>query len=516
MLDPHPDGGFDRTTGRVLDSPDGPSPTVRAMTAEPFDYKAYPLLFVDDEPDIVETFRFGYEDAFTIHSTTSGAAALAVLEREPVAVLVTDQRMPEMAGIELIGRALAIRPDVVPIILTGYTDVEALVDAINLGRIHRYVAKPWDHQELGLTLRRAVETYHLGRENARLAVENARLVGELQRANERLTRENRFLRERAADGAGFDAIVGTSEALRRVVATARRVVDSPTTVLLEGPSGTGKELFAKAIHYEGVRSAKLFVAVNCGALSEELLASELFGHRKGAFTGALVDKKGLFETADGGTLFLDEISEASPAVQVHLLRSLQEGEVLPVGATRPVTVDVRVIAATNRDLAAEVERGRFREDLYYRLSVFRLRLPALDEHPGDIPLLAEHFLAVYSRALGRPVPPIAPQALDLLARQRYRGNVRQLGNLIERALIMAEPGRPILPADLMEDGAAPPASATLQEDLARYEREQIARALELTGGNKSRAARHLGITYRGLLKKMQRLGMPTGDAEAED
>src|SRR5262245_1416069 len=423
---------------RALDSHSWPSARVAPMGPDEHvrpvgvavDYKAYPLLFVDDEPDIIETFRFSYEDEFAILSATTGSEALALVAREPVAVLVADQRMPEMPGIDVIRRALDLRPELIPIILTGYTDVDALVSALNLGRIYRYIPKPWDHRELQMTLRQAIEAFHLARENARLAAENARLVTELQRSNERLSHENRYLRDRQTDDAGFGAIVGTSEPLKRVVGTARRVLDSPTTVLLEGPTGTGKELFAKAIHCEGARRDRLFVAVNCGALSETLLTSELFGHRKGAFTGAVADKKGLFETADGGTLFLDEIAETSAAVQVHLLRALQEGEIRPVGATRPVRVDVRVIAATNRDLAAEVERGPVRDALYFRLSVFRIRLPSLNERPGDIPLLVEHFLAKYGRILKRAVPPVAPDALAALTRHRFRGNVRELENMI--------------------------------------------------------------------------------------
>jgi transcriptional regulator with PAS, ATPase and Fis domain len=249
------------------------------------------------------------------------------------------------------------------------------------------------------------------------------------------------------------------------------------------------------------------VGVNCGALPRDLLASTLFGHRKGAFTGAQADRRGLFETADGGTLFLDEVTEASPEVQVHLLRALQEGEVMPVGATHPVKVDARVIVATNRDLAADVERHAFREDLYYRLSVFRIRVPSLDERPSDIPALVAHLIHRHSIRLNRSAPAITPEAMTLLQRTRYRGNVRELANVIERALILVDPGRPIDVGDL-DSSPDTSAEATLDDDMAHFEREQIKRALEVTGGNKTHAAKSLGVTYRGLLKKMQRLGMP--------
>ncbi len=479
------------------------------------DYRAYPVLFVDDEPDIVETFRLSFEDDFTVLGATSGSDALATVAREPVAVLVSDQRMPEMSGLEVIKAALAIRPDIVPIILTGYTDLESLMSAINLGRIYRYIPKPWDTRELRLTVSRAIEAFHLGRENVRLAGENARLMVELQRANDRLAQENRYLKDRDAEGSRFGTIVGRGEALQNVLAMARRVADSPTTVLLEGPTGTGKELFARALHFEGARAAKLFVPINCGAVTETLLESELFGHRKGAFTGATADRKGLFEIADGGTLFLDEISETSPIFQIHLLRVLQEREIRPVGAPRPVPVDVRIIAATNRDLAEEVKRGRFREDLYYRLKVFRIRLPSLSERCEDVPVLADHFLRKHSRALSRPVAGITPDAITALVGYDYRGNVRELENIIERAVLLCEPGEWITEAHLFDREPEPPiavqdGAGSLQQDLDRLERELITRALELHSGNKTHAARSLGITYRGLLKKMQRFGLPTG------
>jgi two-component system response regulator HupR/HoxA len=478
------------------------------------DLKSYPVLFVDDEPDIVETFRFNFEDEFTVLGATSGSEALAVIAHEPVAVLVSDQRMPEMDGLEVIRRALDLRPDVVPIILTGYTDVDALVSAINLGHIYRYIAKPWDRRELRMTITRAIERHHLTAENGRLASENARLLVELQRTNERLTHENRYLKEREAEESGFGAIIGRSKALESVRGLARRVLETSTTVLIQGESGTGKELVARAIHYEGTRRSSLFVPLNCGAVTDTLLESTLFGARKGAYTGAVADRKGLFEIADGGTLFLDEISEASPAFQVHLLRVLQEQEVKPVGAARPVKVDVRIIAATNRDLREDVKRGRFREDLFFRLCVFPIRLPPLSERPEDISLLVRLFAEKYAAKLRRPVPEVAPEALAALERHDFPGNVRELENMIERALLLSAPDEVLTEAhfDLLPEEvvAAQDGNQTLQEELNRVERELITRTLDLCAGNKTHAARRLGLTYRGFLKKMQRFGMPTG------
>ncbi len=481
------------------------------------DYRAYPVLVVDDEPDILEIFELNYGRELSLRTAGSGTAALEIVAREPVAVLVADQRMPEMTGLEVIRRARALRPTLLPIILTGYTDVQSLVDAINLGCIRRFIPKPFDPSDLRQAIFQALEAYHLGDRNTALATENSRLVAELAQANERLKHENRWLRE-CADGGGFEAIVGAAPAIRRVVDLARRVLDSPTTVLIEGPTGSGKELVARAIHDEGPRARRLFVPVNVGAVPDQLLADTLFGHRRGAFTDAVADRKGLFELADGGTLFLDEIGETSPALQIHLLRVLQEGEVTPIGAGRPVRVDVRVVAATNRNLDDEVRAGRFREDLLHRLKVFPIRVPGLMERKDDIPRLAGHILERCGVRLRRPVSGFTPEAMAALQRYDFPGNVRELANLIERALLLCPTGEPIGVEDLFE--RVPPLRATEPADddvlataVARFEQERIRDMLAACGNNKTRAARRLGLTYRGLLLKMQRYGMPTGDAQ---
>ena len=362
------------------------------------------------------------------------------------------------------------------------------------------MTKPWESEELRLTLRRAVEAFHLVRENGRL-------VEELRRANERLAAENAYLREIERP----NEIVGESAAMRSVLELIARVASSRTTVLIEGETGTGKELVARAIHAAGPRRDHLFVAINCAALSEGLLESELFGHRRGAFTGATEDRKGLFEVASGGTLFLDEISETSPALQAKLLRVLQEGEVRPVGENRARTVDTRVIVATNRNLEDEVKTGRFREDLYYRLRVFPIRLPPLRDRREDIPALTRHLLGRLARQVKKPIVEPSEETLALLARYPFPGNVRELANELERAVLLAAPGAPITDDLLSErlqeaagDGAAP---SLLQHRTDTFEREQIEAALARAGGVKTRAAEELGITYRGLLKKMKRLGM---------
>jgi two-component system response regulator HupR/HoxA len=466
------------------------------------DYRNYPILVVDDEPDILRAFRFNYDDEFEVLTAEGGAEGLALITEHRPAVIVSDQRMPSMSGTEFLSRSMEIHPDAMRIVLTGYTDMDALVEAVNESHIYRYVTKPWDTDEMRLTLRRAIEVFDL-------TAENKRLVKELQHLNERLADENAYLREATVSWAS--EIVGTSPAIRRVLEMVEKVGPQPTTVLVLGETGTGKELVARAIHATSERRDKLFVGVNCAELSAGVLESELFGHRKGAFTGADGDRKGLFEVADGGTLFLDEISETTRDLQGKLLRALQEGEIRPVGESQPRKVDVRVVVATNRDLKGEVKAGKFREDLFYRVNAFPIEVPPLRERTEDVALLTEHFVRRLSSQLKKRIGDPTPETLAILSRYQFPGNVRELANEIERAIILAEPGGP-LSEDLLSEhvkaagaGDAPP--GTLQRRTDDFEREQIRRTIDECEGVKTRAAEALGITYRGLLKKMRRLGM---------
>jgi DNA-binding NtrC family response regulator len=463
------------------------------------DYRAFPILVVDDEPDILRAFELSYGDDFTILTADGGTRGLDILGAEDVSVIVSDQRMPSMDGSEFLERSMGVRPNAVRIVLTGYTDIDALVRAVNRSRIYRYLAKPWDDQEMRTALTRAIELFQLTRENVRL-------VEELRRANERLAAENTYLR--TANDSG--RIVGDSPAMHEVLGLIDKVAPYGTTVLVQGETGTGKELVARAIHEASPRAKGLFVAVNCASLSEGILESELFGHKRGAFTGAVGDKKGLFEVADGGTLFLDEISETSPALQAKLLRVLQEGEIRPVGDTRDRKVDVRVVAATNRKLEDEVKAGRFRDDLYYRLRVFPIRLPPLRDRLEDVPALAAHLVGRLSTQVRKAVGPPTPETIAALQRYLFPGNVRELQNELERAILLADEGAP-LTEDLLSDhvtaGGGQAAPSVLQSRTDGFERDQIVAALERAGGVKTHAAEELGITYRGLLKKMRRLGM---------
>ena len=353
--------------------------------------------------------------------------------------------------------------------------------------------------------------------NASLAVANARLIKRLTSAEDRLIKENSFLkgREEKRRGGGQVEIIGKSAAMAKVIEHLDKVVDTRVTVLIEGETGTGKELIAAAVHYRSRRRDKLFVAQNCAALAESLLESELFGHKKGSFTGATEEKKGLFEIADGGTLFLDEITETPMSLQSKLLRALQEGEIRPVGATTPKHVNVRIVAATNRNLEEEVKAGRFREDLYYRLKVFPIRLPSLRERREDIPLLAEHFLARYAAEIGKPVGGFSQQAAELMLSYNWPGNVRELQNEVQRLVIQLEPGAFATPELLSQrvrqvEGLVLRAGATrgtLKDMMDSVEKFFLIEALREHGNNKTNAAKVLGITREGLHKKLRLFGI---------
>ena len=457
------------------------------------------ILIVDDEPRVLDSLEAILAAEFRVLRAGHGEEALARLAAEPeVAVIVTDHRMPGMTGVELLRRSQE-QTDAIRIVLTAYTDVDNLMEAINTGRIYHFIPKPWDPNQLLVVVRRAAERWRLARENTRLR-------DELELAYNSLRRETAAGR---AKPTSFDGLVGADTGLRPAVELARKVLDGETTVLLLGETGTGKELFAHLIHVNGPRRAKPFVAQSCGALSDSLLESELFGHTRGAFTGATGERKGLFEEADGGTIFLDEVGETSPAMQLRLLRVLQEGEVRRVGGAGPRRVDVRVVAATNADLEADVAAGRFRRDLYYRLNVFPIRLPPLRERTEDIPALADHFLREACRRARRAVPAVGMEALQLLRGYPWPGNVRELENELERAVALADDGRPLGPAHLSERIAAGvgtgavPELRTLNDAVEALKRRMIEDALRECG-SKTRAAERLGLTRQSLQQMLRR------------
>jgi two-component system response regulator AtoC len=450
------------------------------------------VLVVDDEASMRHLLSVILKDrGYEPRAVGSAEDALKELEARDYDLVLTDVRMPGMGGLALLGEIQRLQPELLVIVMSAYGSHEAAVEAMKAGA-YDYLPKPFRPDEVVLVLRKAEE-------------------------RERLARENRRLRTELRDGWRPEHIVGSSEAVQEVLRQVRKVAPQKTTVLLEGESGTGKELVARALHELSPRAAFPFVAVNCGAIPAALLESELFGHVRGAFTDARRDKKGLALEADGGTLFLDEIGELPLPLQVKLLRFLQEEEVRPVGDVRSQTVDVRVVAATARDLRRAVEAGTFREDLYWRLHVVGVRLPPLRERRGDVPVLARHFLARYARL--RPelaTLTLSEDALEALAAHAWPGNVRELEHAIERAVVLADGGE-IRAEDLPEavrDGGrpapgAPPADGSLSVKRATraLEVELIRRALERTGGNRTRAAELLELSYRALLYKIKEYGI---------
>ncbi len=447
------------------------------------------VIVIDDEVNAAAALEtLLREDGYEVSRAHDAREGLALLERTDADVVLTDLRMPGMDGLELLTRIKEIRPEVMVLLMTAYGTVKTAVKAMKLGA-EDYLGKPIDVEELEVVLERVLE-------------------------KKRLLEETQVLRERVGKKYRFDNLVGESPEILAAVKAVQQVASSSASVLLLGESGTGKELFAQAIHQNSPRKSRPFIKVACAALPETLLESELFGHEKGSFTGALYTRAGRFEAADGGTLFLDEIGDISPTVQVKLLRFLEQREFERVGGNRTFHVDVRIVVATHRDLLRRVQEGAFREDLYYRLNVVEIHVPALRERTGDIPLLAQHFLHKFASANGKDVREFDDDVLTMLLRHPWPGNVRELENAMERAVVMSEeavlrpPHFPTLRrAAAGNDAAAPaaggPAIAIPGSTLEEIEREAILRTLEAVGGSTSRASEILQISPRKIQYKVK-------------
>lgn len=470
------------------------------------------LLLVDDDPiilDALATFlRAPVGGGYTVDTAPDGNDALQLLATTHYALVITDINLPRTNGLELLRAIRQNYPDTVVIVVTGYGTIESAVEAIKLGAFD-YLTKPVVDDELRVAIQKALK-------------------------QQMLVSENHHLRRQLEMRYGLDNIVGHDYKMLKIFDLVEAVADSRTTVLMTGESGTGKSLIARAIHHRSPRANKPFVEVSCGAIPESLLESELFGHVKGAFTGATGDKQGRFLAADGGTIFLDEINSASPAFQVKLLRVLQERKLEPVGSSDTITVDVRVVLASNQDLAKLVQAGTFRQDLYYRINVVNIVLPSLRERLGDIPLLAQAFLERFSREMGRRITGFSREALDLLLRYPWPGNVRELENAVERAVVLAK--RPVIgPDDLppaLLDAAAPsplpamagfpgamtPAHSSAIQPLAKAleepERQILLSALEANGWNRQLTAQQLDINRTTLYKKMKYYQLEPQEAAA--
>jgi two-component system, NtrC family, response regulator len=455
------------------------------------------ILVIDDEPNyqivLSELLR---EEGFEVYTTSTGENALKMARGTDLDLIITDMRMPGMSGLELLKAFKALNRDLPVIMITAFGEVEKAVEAMQAGAFN-YLTKPFNNDELVVSIRKAIEHYSLLRENTRLR-------GEMQ---------IRY---------GFANIIGKNKRMQQIYILIEKVAPTPSTVLISGESGTGKELVARAIHFNSLRKEAPFISINCAALPESLLESELFGHEKGAFTGAVALRKGRFELADSGTLFLDEVAEMPLSLQAKLLRVLQEKTFERVGGTKTLRVDVRILAATNKDLKEEVEKGLFREDLYYRLNVLHIVLPPLRDRIDDLPLLAAHFIEKFAKLLNRRGLQISPDSLRYLASLPWEGNVRELENIIERAAILA-PGNIIevedvqgdmvnerkatgWAADLDLDRLIPP-EVSLPDVLNTIEEQMVKKALERANYIQARAAEDLGITKSLLQYKMKKYGL---------
>ena len=448
------------------------------------------ILIVDDEKNYTAVLSAVlHEEGFETLTANSANEALTMIQNDIIDLVITDMKMPGMDGLGLLEAVKARDADLPVIMMTAHGTVDKAVEAMQKGA-YTFILKPFDNERLVIYAQKATELYRVVKENRRLKSEV----------------ESRY---------SFDNIIGQSPAMQEVFKTIRKVGPSSATVLIEGESGTGKELVAKAIHFNSMRQNRPIVVVNCAALSENLLESELFGHERGAFTGALARKKGRFEVADGGTLFLDEVGEMSLNLQVKLLRVLQEKTFERVGGVDPLAVDIRIIAATNRSLKDEVENGRFREDLYYRLNVVNLHLPPLRQRPEDVSLLIEHFVRKHAdaRQSGEPIRSITRDARHLLLNYHWPGNVRELENIIERAMVLS-PSDTIGVGDLPKDFRdnvhntlhleGIPADAKLYDTLVMVEKRMIERAMRMADNVQTRAAEILGIGKSGLNQKLKK------------
>ena len=457
------------------------------------------ILVVDDEPSLRDVLsimlkRTGYE----VTSVADGEEAVELLQKELFDLVITDLRMPKVGGMEVLKAVKSASPETVVLVITAFASADSAIEAMKQGA-YDYLTKPFQVDEVQLIIRNALE-------------------------KRRLTTENILLKREMASQSSFAQLVGQSDVMQKVFEVVRKVADSKSNVLICGESGTGKELVARAIHYNSTRSAMPFVAVNCSAVPETLLESELFGHMKGSFTGAISNKVGLFEVANGGTIFLDEIGDTTPAIQVKLLRVIQEREFRRVGGSQDIKVDVRIVAATNKDLEKAVADGSFREDLYYRLDVIPIRLPPLRLRSGDIPLLVSHFLERFSKESGKPVPVLSPQAMQVLLAHEWRGNVRELENLIERVVAFSTGGtvtdtdvqgwlhRSVSPqqqqagalVDLTDEGV------DLDGLVNGIEKDLLLKALERSKWVKKKAARLLRLNTRSFRYRLEKYAIKGG------
>ncbi len=444
------------------------------------------ILVVDDEQTIRDSLQMILnEEGYKTDTASDGEEALEKITENNYDIIISDIKMPKWDGMQLLDKATNISPESLFIIMTAYASIDTAIDALRKGAID-YFIKPIEFDDLIIKIKRLLDY-------------------------KKAAAENKTLRQRISAPVGFENIIGKSEPMQRVFNLIKQVAPTNSNVLIIGKSGTGKELVAKAIHYNSKRKDEIFLPINCGAISENLIESELFGHKKGAFTGATEDKDGLFKVADGGTLFLDEIADLPLALQVKLLRAIEDKKFMPVGGTVPVSTNVRIIAATNQDIYEKTKNGEFREDLYYRLNVVEIRLPSLNERREDIPLLVNHFIEKYCFEMGKPLLQVGNDTMRILLEHNWRGGVRELENIIERAVIFAA-GNMITKndlADYLRDESTPEFPEALKDAVKAFERDHIIKTIKKYNYDKEKTAGALNIGLSSLYRKMEDLGIPT-------
>jgi len=445
------------------------------------------ILIVDDEKPIRDSLKIVLADeGYAAEVAGDGEEALEKIKNDSFDIVITDIKMPKLDGIQLLESASSISPETFFIIMTAYASVKTAIDALHHGAFD-YLIKPVEFDDVIIRIKRLIDYKNLAQ-------------------------ENKVLRQRVSSDKGFTNLIGTSASMKKVFSIISQVAPMNSNVLITGKSGTGKELVAKAIHFNSSRKDKIFLPINCGAISENLIESELFGHRKGAFTGAVEDKLGLFKVADNGTLFLDEIGELPLNLQVKLLRAIEDKEFIPVGSVKPVSTNIRIIAATNQNLFEKTKSGEFREDLYYRLNVVEIKLPTLNERKEDIPLLISHFIEKYCSEMGKKILGVDNETMKVLIAHDWRGGVRELENVIERAIIFAS--KEYLTIDdlaehvrgVMDIHGFPD---SIKEASKIFEREHLLRVIKKFDFNKEEAANALELGLSSLYRKMEELGIPT-------
>ncbi len=445
------------------------------------------ILVVDDEKSIRDSLKMILNDeGYNVDTAGDGSEALQILGDETIDVVISDIKMPNLDGMELLDRGSKISPSTFFIIMTAYASVNTAVEALRHGA-YDYLIKPVEFDDLIIRVKRLLDY-------------------------KKVSLENKMLRQYKVEEGDFENIIGKSDAMQKIYSLIKQVAPTNSNVLISGKSGTGKELAAKAIHYNSMRRDQIFLPINCGAISENLIESELFGHKKGSFTGATEEKQGLFKVADGGTLFLDEIGDLPLNLQVKLLRAIEDKKFMPVGGTKPIETNVRIIAATNQNLYEKTQKGEFREDLFYRLNVVEIKLPSLNERKDDIPLLVNHFIEKYCNEMGKKVLGVDTETMKVLMAHDWQGGVRELENVVERAVIFAS-GDVITVDNLAEHirGDAPPHGYpdSLKEAIRGFEREHILQVIKKFEYNKEEAAKALNIGLSSLYRKMEELDIPT-------